>query len=82
METDAEWAVAIKDRLKAEIASGGDLKVACPVCGLNLCSRSDYVRCSKCGRNWDTAGQAIAEGERLRVLKSQRTPAQNKAWGV
>jgi uncharacterized Zn finger protein (UPF0148 family) len=82
METDAEWAVAIKDRLKAEIEHGGSLKVPCPMCGLPLCERSDYVRCQKCGKNWTTASEAIAEGQKLKELKAARTPAQNKAWGL
>ena len=51
--TPGEELVERKARLKAETEVGGDLvDLPCPYCHLPRCSRSDYVRCSKCGLNW------------------------------
>lgn len=37
-----------------EIQRGGELKeLPCPFCGLPRCQRSSYIRCSRCGKNWD-----------------------------
>ena len=59
-----EEIVAIKDKITREIRHGGELKdQPCPYCGLPRCQRSDYIRCSKCGLNWDM-GMEPAEYER------------------
>jgi predicted RNA-binding Zn-ribbon protein involved in translation (DUF1610 family) len=52
--TPGEQLIAIKDQIKREIEAGGDMtELPCPFCGLSRCTRSSYIRCSKCGFNWD-----------------------------
>jgi uncharacterized Zn finger protein (UPF0148 family) len=61
---DGAELTAVKDKIRAEIAVGGELKdLPCPYCGLPRCQRSDYIRCSKCGLNWDM-GLEAADYER------------------
>ena len=50
--SEAQLEEARRERMR-EIEQGGDLKhLPCPYCGLPRCTRSDYIRCSKCGLNW------------------------------
>lgn len=43
-----------RDKVRREIQVGGELReYPCPGCGLPRCERSSYIRCSKCGWNWD-----------------------------
>ena len=44
----------IRAKITREIHEGGELiDLPCPYCHLPRCERSDYIRCSKCGLNWD-----------------------------
>lgn len=53
--TDSKvWSDEFREYLRQEIAVGGELtKLPCPFCKLPRCQRSSYIRCSKCGMNWD-----------------------------
>ncbi len=52
MDRDQNWA-ELEKILREEVQVGGDLvDLPCPVCGLPRCSRSDYIRCSRCAINW------------------------------
>ena len=41
-----------REKLAYEIQYGGT-EPPCPICGIPRCSRSDYIRCCRCGVNWD-----------------------------
>lgn len=42
-----------RDAIHREIEVGGNLKdLPCIYCKKPRCDRSDYIRCSSCGRNW------------------------------
>jgi hypothetical protein len=54
IDMTGEGLLALKEKLAREISEGGDLPgLPCPYCYLPRCQRSDYIRCSKCGLNWD-----------------------------
>jgi ribosomal protein L37AE/L43A len=44
---------ALRDERQAEIQAGGDRDdLPCPYCKRPRSTRSDYIRCSFCGKNW------------------------------
>ena len=48
----SDYGAGVRAMLKEEIEKGGSLS-PCPFCAIPRVQRGDYVRCCKCGINWD-----------------------------
>lgn len=62
--TDMGNGMNILDFLKDEVKNGGTLS-ACPDCGLPRCERGGYIRCSRCGINWEEGANLDVNPRRL-----------------